>query len=364
MNPDWFSLSSSRFQNYSWKPNLYLKDPVFLCNGIRIYDALPLTLEKHGFNVPAPFVSIIDPNALLPINLARTKVDQLPQEEDLYKQVFRWYIAKLLITKWETDDDYQNNLKHGFHVSKFTSNQNVPYILHRTGYQLNYVSTIAAMNIQQYAIICTTATNFCETIHFLQNTLCGNKQFSIVPVSNHPYSDFPESPVWTNSFFEKTAHLFSLKNLLYDPSGDWTSIQLKRDIFPQIKSAFKSLLEPYRTEKNSTHIFFSRAGSDDDILWHSFDSEQYPVIINIAPRFHTNADSESPYENKGNYITMYGNTDSIFTRTLCEILTPAPDYSDQSLWIPFDMAERKKKFPKAFEELKVYMDHIRKYPIE
>lgn len=40
------------------------------------------------------------------------------------------------------------------------------------------------------------------------------------------------------------------------------------------------------------------------------------------------------------------------------------EYLGDDIWIPFDMAERKKKFPKAFEELKVYMDHIRKYPIE
>lgn len=56
--------------------------------------------------------------------------------------------------------------------------------------------------------------------------------------------------------------------------------------------------------------------------------------------------------------------DSLFNQILREILTPSPDYPDQDLWIPFDMAERKKKFPKAFEELAVYMDHIQKYPIE
>ena len=56
--------------------------------------------------------------------------------------------------------------------------------------------------------------------------------------------------------------------------------------------------------------------------------------------------------------------DSPFTQILREVLTPSPDYPDQSLWIPYDMAEREQKFKKAFEELKPYMDHIRKYPIE
>jgi hypothetical protein len=46
-----------------------------------------------------------------------------------------------------------------------------------------------------------------------------------------------------------------------------------------------------------------------------------------------------------------------------ELLIPEPGWP-QDLWIPFDMAERKKKFKKAFDELKPYMDHIQKYPIE
>lgn len=37
------------------------------------------------------------------------------------------------------------------------------------------------------------------------------------------------------------------------------------------------------------------------------------------------------------------------------------EYLGDDIWIPFDLEERKKKFPKAFQELKPYMDHIAKY---
>ena len=33
-------------------------------------------------------------------------------------------------------------------------------------------------------------------------------------------------------------------------------------------------------------------------------------------------------------------------------------YMDGNPWIPYDMEERRKKFPKAFEELKYYIDRI------
>ncbi len=38
------------------------------------------------------------------------------------------------------------------------------------------------------------------------------------------------------------------------------------------------------------------------------------------------------------------------------------EYLGDDIWIPYDLEERKKKFPKAFQELKPYMDHIAKYP--
>ena len=33
-------------------------------------------------------------------------------------------------------------------------------------------------------------------------------------------------------------------------------------------------------------------------------------------------------------------------------------YFGDDIWIPYDMEERRKKFPKAFEELKYYIDRI------
>ena len=44
-------------------------------------------------------------------------------------------------------------------------------------------------------------------------------------------------------------------------------------------------------------------------------------------------------------------SDSLFAQLIREYLENDP-------WIPYDMEERHKKFPKAFEELKNYIDRI------
>ena len=43
--------------------------------------------------------------------------------------------------------------------------------------------------------------------------------------------------------------------------------------------------------------------------------------------------------------------DSLFAQLIREYLENDP-------WIPYDMEERRKKFPKAFKELKYYIDRI------
>ena len=80
-----------------------------------------------------------------------------------------------------------------------------------------------------------------------------------------------------------------------------------------------------------------------------FPAEQFPAAFHVVPDFQ-------------DYDFSTWNIPR-FVRMMKELLTPEPGWP-QDLWIPFDMAEREQKFKKAFEELKPYMDHIQKYPIE
>ena len=58
----------------------------------------------------------------------------------------------------------------------------------------------------------------------------------------------------------------------------------------------------------------------------------------------------------------YGDPNLPFPRLLQELLGPNADHPNRDMWIPFDMEERKKKFPEAFEELEPFFDYIRCNP--
>ena len=80
------------------------------------------------------------------------------------------------------------------------------------------------------------------------------------------------------------------------------------------------------------------------IDWENYDPKLFPIAIQVL----------NP--NEGG--------DTLFAKVLREVLEPAPEYDRNDIWIPFDMDDRRKKFPKAFRELKVFMDHIEKYGTE
>ena len=80
-----------------------------------------------------------------------------------------------------------------------------------------------------------------------------------------------------------------------------------------------------------------------------FPAKQFPAAFHVVP-------------NLSDYV-LFSRHSPLFVEMMKEFLTPEPGWH-QDLWIPYDMAERKKKFKKAFEKLKPYMDHIRTYPVK
>ena len=81
-----------------------------------------------------------------------------------------------------------------------------------------------------------------------------------------------------------------------------------------------------------------------------FSSDDFPVAVHVLAQ--------------SNGITFRNAGNSPFTQLLTELLIPAPDYPEQNFWIPYNMEERRKKFPDAFKKLAVYMNHIRNNPFD
>lgn len=115
----WYYFKSKEFPLISW--TFDLRGSILLCNGIQV----PRVIEKRGLTYPTflqyPSLSIIDPNGKLPLSLSRNELtDKLPFESKLSTEVCKKFIWELLNTSYDNNrDSFQDNLqKKGFENSR------------------------------------------------------------------------------------------------------------------------------------------------------------------------------------------------------------------------------------------------------
>lgn len=354
-NEGWLTLFSDKFEVYQWHPTQLGGNSRFFCNGIRIY-TLPVNLVKAGMQYYMPHVSIIDKNGKLDVDLARRKLKSFPQHTELIRDLFRWNIARLLVTRWDEESYCEQNCRVGFSVGG--SNDRIPFLMSSKGYQLNHATCIPILDIKDHVIFCIDEHHVRQSMIIAINMLPENTPFCIIP------SDAPDSKDSLPLFNKEDLNYF-LRQLLtgenerfhrrfiqYDMNNLYGAVWFLDMGQGTISNRWRDAMRLNKIEydgKLYTSYHLHRP-SQMPISKYAFLHNQFLAAVHIL------VSSDSP--------TFRPYVDSLFTQTLKEILTPSPDYLDQSLWIPFDMAEREKKFPRAFEELAVYMNHIRKYPIE
>lgn len=333
-----------------WYPNLYGNTPEFYCNGFRIYDGFPITPLGSRLEINPPYVSVIDRNSLVDVTLSRQKLKSFPGEVSLYKAVYRWYIARLLLTPWDTEENYRQNLTRGFFLQKTEFwTLRFPFLLSHGGFSLNNVSVPDHLCIEEYVILYYSGPKLQNATQIVQNFL-QDIPYIIVPSSASPNAFASDLLTQLRGRLLKSQMQMEL---MPHASHRINAVWLRTDIYSSTPDLIQTLVlsEPV-INKDITIAYHKGRRSDMPISRDFFSIDTFPVAAHITLD-HGNSD-------------IHGSSipDSLFNQILREILTPSPDYPDQDLWIPFDMAERKKKFPKAFEELAVYMDHIQKYPIE
>ena len=348
--PGWLELTTENYESIMWYPNLYGNTPEFYCNGFRIYDGFPITPLGSRLEINPPYVSVIDRNSLVDVTLSRQKLKSFPDEVSLYKAVYRWYIARLLLTPWDTEENYRQNLTRGFFLqnTEFWTLR-FPFLLSHGGFSLNNVSVPDHLRIEEYVILYYSGPKLQNATQIVQNFL-QDIPYIIVPSSASPNAFVSDLLTWLGGRLLKSQMQMEL---MPHASHCINAVWLRTDIYSSTPDLIQTLVlsEPV-INKDITIAYHKGRRSDMPISRDFFSIDTFPVAAHITLD-HGNSD-------------IHGSSipDSLFDQTLREILIPSPDYPDQSLWIPFDMAERKKKFPKAFEELAVYMDHIQKYPIE
>lgn len=348
--PGWLELTTENYESIMWSPNLYGNPPEFYCNGFRIYDGFPITPLESRLETDPPYVSVIDRNSLVDVTLSRQKLKSFPGEVSLYKAVYRWYIARLLLTPWDTEKNYRQNLTRGFFLHETTFwTLRFPFLLSHGGFSLNNVSVPDHLCIEEYVILYYAGPRLQNATQIVQSFL-QNIPYVIVP-SNASPNDFA-SDLLTRLGGRLLKSQMQME-LMPHASHCINTVWLRTDIYSSTPDLIQTLvLSESVINKDITIAYHQDRRSDMPINRDFFSIDTFPVVAHITLD-HGNSDTHDSFI-----------PDSLFDQTLREILTPAPDYPDQSLWIPFDMEERKRKFPKAFEELKYYMEHIRKYPVE
>ena len=353
-NEGWLSMPSEDFETVQWNPNMKSTAPVFYCNGIRVYDGIPVDLEKFGLATPIPHISVIDKKGILDVTLSRNSLRTLPLKQELYRELYRWHIARLLLTPWDTEEACRINLILGFLLRSTDTYGRIPFLMSSGGFSLNCAAVLPALCPKGYVILYYEGLNVQASIQNAQRFLF-DVPFSIMSADvtnlwdpadymSHNYGYYSPG-YFVGNLLSGITTLYREEAISYDLREYFASVWLQNNA---LQSYRESTSQPLLlTEDNCLnsitvcHTLSSR--SVLSIHPNDFPINEFPVVFHVAP----------DYRN----LVFHKYADSLFFRTLEEIL-------GTDLWIPFNMEERKKKFPKAFEELKVYMDHIRKSPVE
>lgn len=336
-NTNWFSLSSKKYSVFQWKPSYHQDTRRFYCNGILVEHALEEHLRHHGLNVFPPVVSIIDDDANLSLNLARDKLLAFPEKETLYQELFRYYIAKLLMVQWESYDDFCRNIRLGF-VFHHDDYGKAPFLFSCYGYTVNYASVLRATDITEYNL-CSVAwlPTAYKTCHSMNEE---DIPIEFVSEVNNAIFTFVSDILKTGSFHHG-------KDVIgYSTQYAWDILALSKSVYDDYPKSWTKHLAQYSSILKSHFIYYRKSTK---ILWE-------PIISNLENQHAEFAIHIVPAKD-GKFFPDNSRLDSLFIRTMKEMLIPYPDQPDhpaKNLWIPLDMAERRRKFPKAFE----YIDQM------
>lgn len=340
---DWFRLETDCYGLYLWKPQCGGLGE-FFCNGIRIPDTGVIikdslsnthkiqTLAYYGLGADYPAVSLIDQENRLNVDISRNKLLRFPEELVLAEQVFRYHVARLLFTAWNPNCRYQSIHKE----FTLTQSGDTTLLMTANSFQLFNKSVLSVLQLKQSMFFCYEGKNWGDAVTSIQQVLPQGMPFYIFHVSSinrFVKSTFPGWGIRLPLHGEKNA-----------PHFNWCKFWIRQDVADSVPHSYASDKVPSELSFNNL-LQYQQKDIDRtaiSINWDCFNPDLFPLTIQVC------------------YFAA--EKDTLFAKVLRDVLEPAPGYDRNDIWIPFDMEERKKKFPKAFRELEMYMDAIKKDP--
>lgn len=324
------SISHKYFEKIVWQ---YESHPITTCNGIVIPQ-----VYKPNF-IAQPTIHIIDNNALLNLSLNREQIlSSPPFEDELLEDIFKDLIAFTLIQ--ETPFELKSN-----NISKRNTINNKIHPSHIDLRKIYYYKDGFTIH-QNY---------FLENLKnkFIHINLCLPSN----PDIKNPYlflkSIDLRKPAFDNVLFSISCEYFeTFKGFysqvgeaksylqLHNPARVYTRSGFYKEIFSNIHKVHSKVKEKHKIDIES----------DNWVCWSYLYNKPIKFYINELKNFQILWIKE---EELRNINSVFGDSYNI---PILNILMKK--YFGENYIIPYDLEDRKKMYPKAFEELEPYM---RKY---
>lgn len=330
--PGWFELQGTEYEMVQWG----YPEEGFFCNGIRIPQKQMFRMPVLGHSLPSPSVSVIDKKGRLPLDLARQTLQDVTLLLRIDDESNRYAMALILLADWSSEAAAKKCLCNGF--LKYGNRWNNPpmcYLCKNDTYSISsWLPSFCDAEISILMIYRAVGIDCKELFNMLRQMEL-TVPITIIPFVRdsdyyyyslfHPFSDnFIDQFVW--SFSTSIRRVWSNEELFVRAS------QEEHDLVNQY---FRG--KEYGRITEFVSVDLKGQGNDDLFRLDRLDCERCLAIVEAS--LYVNRD-QGRHDSDDFYIN--------FIRT----------YMDGDPWIPYDMEERRKKFPKAFEELKYYIDRI------
>ena len=330
---NWYKIKNTEFDLYSWSYESLsnYRSTNFFVNGITIptpYESFEI--YNYGYRMKFPNVSIVDKNGNLDINLARSIVLSIPLKTVLIRELYKYVMAKLLCVKWKNRDDIEKNFTHDFNINERYSVYDNKFIVSSNGYTIYQNTFFKKLKIKEIVVLCIESNWEFDTCFFN---------------SNKPVCVLHENKYDINSEFNEDSifdgHIIKGYDLDYLPENV-QDIWLTKEVYNYSEVLINEKIDyDYSFGDLEEYVNYHK-----DFGASPFDEKKFMLMDGIQAIIHyTEFDTEFDDE----YYSLFSEIKENIMESVIE------EYLGDDIWIPFDMEERKKKFPKAFKELKKYM---------
>ena len=329
----WFELPGTEYDMIRWG---YPRDE-FFCNGIRIPHSIRSHYTCRDILFLAPGISVLDKSGKLHVDLSRNKLEQFPYEDRLENEAIRYAVACLLTMDWSTVAAAANCFEHGFYplvVGREASFS--PFICSPKGYTVIFTPLLKAVELTRLLVFAHSEPSNLDALTSM--IMCMNPDI--------PFMVYPQTMDLQTSQTDNNI-LCGIQQRLFDPTYykiEGLRVCIREEYMLRTVAVKPEIRHKFMCGRvNGVYREFVRklsATEDSPFDWEQWDTEICPAFCEWSIGFDTWM----------NIFTEKSEKDRL--ERIFEI------YLGSDPWIPYDMDARRKKFPKAFEELKYYIDRI------